>query len=305
MPRLPRLRQGQIPARMKSELPPSSLSLADLLRLADRRLSAIDFGRLTAEALLAHVLGLSRAQVLSRLQEPFPPELQPLWETLIERAAEGEPLAYLTGRREFYGLDFLVDRRVLVPRPETEQLVELGLQFLAEPAFTAGSRRVLDVGTGSGILAVTLAVKCPVARIVANDVSAGALAVARANAGRHGVEGRIAFVQSDLLSVFSPRSCDLLLANLPYIPSADLRALMVFRHEPALALDGGPDGLEPYRRLLADAPRVMAPGGRMLLEIEDRRGPATIALAQSVFPAARVDLHRDLAGLDRVVEIAL
>lgn len=290
---------------MKSELLPSAPSLADALRWADSRLSAIEFGRLTAEALLAHVLGLSRAQMLSRLEEPIPPERQMLWQALVERAAGGEPLAYLTGRREFYGLDFSVDRRVLVPRPETEQLVELGLKFLADSASGAGSRRVLDVGTGSGILAVTLAVKWQAAWIVASDVSAGALRVARGNAARHGVLERVVFVQSDLLSAFSPGSCDLLVANLPYIPSADLHALAVFRHEPALALDGGSDGLEPYRRLLAEAPRVMRPGGRMLLEIEDKRGPAAKALAQSVFSVAQVDLHRDLAGLDRVVEIAL
>jgi len=294
-----------MPTGMKSELVPTAPSLADVLRWADRRLSTIEFGRLTAEALLAHVLGLSRAQVLSRPEEPFPPELQPVWQALVERAAEGEPLAYVTGRREFYGLDFSVDRCVLVPRPETEQLVELGLKFLAESASAAGSRRVLDVGTGSGILAITLAVKSHAARIVASDVSAGALRVARANAAQHGVLGRVVFVQSDLLLAFSPGSCDLLVANLPYIPSADLRALAVFRHEPALALDGGPDGLEPYRRLLAEAPRVMRPGGRMLLEIEDRRGPAAKALAQSVFSAAQVDIRRDLAGLDRVVDIAL
>jgi release factor glutamine methyltransferase len=198
-----------------------------------------------------------------------------------------------------------VDKRVLVPRPETEQLVELGRKFLAEIAPGAAARRVLDVGTGSGILAVTLAVKCPSAQIVASDISDGALRVARANAVRHGVEGRVAFVESDLLSAFAPGWCELLVANLPYIPSADLRGLAVFRHEPALALDGGPDGLGPYRRLMAEAPRVMTPGGRMVLEIEHRCGPRAKALAESALPEARVAVHRDLADLDRVVEITL
>jgi release factor glutamine methyltransferase len=283
----------------------SASSLAEALRSAERALRGIDFGRLTAEVLLAQVLGLSRAQLLSRLEQPFPLQRRPALDRLIERAAEGEPLAYLTGRREFCGLDFEVDARVLVPRPETEQLVELGLEFLAQTPAGPQGGRVLDVGTGSGILAVTLAVKCPAARLVASDLSAGALAVARSNAARHGVAGRIRFVQSDLLSAFSPQACDLLLANLPYIPSADLRNLAVFKHEPTLALDGGPDGLELVGRLLAEAPRVMAAGGRLLLEIEDTRGPAAKARAQSVFPSARVTLHPDLAGLDRVVEVRL
>ncbi len=280
-------------------------SLGDTLRAADRALSVVSFGRLTAEALLAHVLGLSRAQVLARLEQPFPPKLRPALESLIARAAEGEPLAYLIGQREFCGLDFSVDARVLVPRPETEQLVERGLEFLMKPPARPEGWRVCDVGTGSGNLAITLAVKCSAAKIIASDISAEALAVARANAVRHQVAGQIVFVQSDLLSAFRPRACDLLVANLPYIPSATLRGLAVSRYEPALALDGGPDGLEHYGRLLAQAPRVMETGGRLLLEIEDTRGQAARELAQATFPMARVQLHRDLAGLDRIVEIVL
>jgi len=283
----------------------SAPSLGETLRAADRALSGVSFGRLTAEALLAYVLGISRAQVLARLEQPFPPRLRPALESLIARAAEGEPLAYLTGRREFCGLDFSVDGRVLVPRPETEQLAERGLQFLKRLPARPGGWRVFDVGTGSGNLAITLAVKCATAKIIASDISAEALVVARANAVRHQVAGQIVFVQSDLLSAFRPRACDLLVANLPYIPSATLRSLAVSKHEPPLALDGGPDGLELYRRLLADAPRVMEAGGQLLLEIEDTRGRAARELAQAAFPHAHVALHPDLAGLDRVVDIAL
>jgi release factor glutamine methyltransferase len=280
------------------------LSLGQALRSAGQALSAIEFGRLTAEALVAHVLGLSRAQLLSRLEQPFPHHLKTYLDRLIERAADGEPLAYLTGQREFSGLDFRVDARVLVPRPETEQLVELAVKHVAGPPPAAGWR-IWDVGTGSGILAITLALKCPAAQVVASDLSADALAVAQANARQHGVAGRVHFVHGDLLSACARGWVDLLLANLPYIPSAALRDLPVFRHEPRLALDGGGDGLELYRRLLTQAPHALAPGGRMLLEIEDTCGQAAVALAQSAFPAASVSLHPDLAGLDRVVEVRL
>lgn len=291
---------GPLPAEA-----PGAASLSETLRAADRALSGVSFGRLTAEALLAHVLGISRAQVLARLEQPFPPRLRPALESLIARAAEGEPLAYLTGRREFCGLDFLVDGRVLVPRPETEQLAERGLEFLKRLPARPGGWRVFDIGTGSGNLAVTLAVRCAAAKIIASDISAEALVVARANAVRHQVAGQIVFVQSDLLSAFRPRACDLLVANLPYIPSAALRSLAVSKHEPTLALDGGPDGLELYRRLLAEAPRVMEAGGRLLLEVEDTRGQAAREVAQTAFSHAHVTLHSDLAGLDRVVDIAL
>jgi release factor glutamine methyltransferase len=296
---------------LKAEGAPLHPSLGEALRSAAGRLAPADSPRLTAEALLAHLLGLTRAQLLSRLEQPLPADLAAPLERLVARAAGGEPLAYLTGHREFYGLDFAVDARVLVPRPETELLIDLALAV--ESPLTQLSRpHVLDVGTGSGALAVPLAVKCPRARLVATDISAGALAVACANAARHHVADRISFIQGDLLSAFplqpSPASLhpfDLLVANLPYIPSAELRRLPVAKHEPRLALDGGPDGLEPLRRLLADAPCVLAPGGRLALEIEATCGEAAAALARAAFPTARVWVHQDLAGLDRAVEIVL
>ncbi len=276
------------------------LTLGEALRQATARLSSLDAPRITAEALLAHCLGLTRAQLLARLAESLPASAQADWESRVARAAEGEPLAYLTGQREFCGLDFAVDARVLVPRPETELLIDLA---------RAGRppRRWVDVGTGSGILAVTLAAAYPATHGVAIDLSAGALAVARANATRHRVAGRLRFVQGDLLSALAAGTLpfDLLVANLPYIPSAGLDRLPGLKHEPHLALDGGPDGLALIGRLLTQAPRVMAPGGRLLLEIEDTSGAAAVALARAAFPAAQVQLHRDWAGLDRGLEIRL
>jgi len=264
-----------------------------------------DSPRLTAEVLLAHTLGLTRAQLLARPEQSLSPEQQARYAALVSRAAAGEPLAYLTGVREFHGLDFAVDARVLVPRPETELLADLALRFLTTDNSANKETRVLDVGTGSGCLAVTIAVKHPAASVTATDVSEEALAVARANAERHGVAQRISFFRSDLLSSFFllPSSFDLLCANLPYIASEELRDLAVARHEPRLALDGGPDGLLWIRRLLVDAPRALRPGGRLLLEIGATQGAAVTALAQAAFPHGHVTVHRDLAGLDRIVSV--
>lgn len=262
-----------------------------------------DAPRLTAEALLAHVLGQTRTQVLAQRAPALTPRQHTIFAALIQRAARGEPLAYLTGRREFHGLDFAVDARVLVPRPETELLVDQALAFLA--ARPPAAQRVLDVGTGSGCIAVTVAVKQPAARVTAVELSADALAVARANAERHGVAGRITFIQSDLLDRLDPPppGFDVVCANLPYIPTETARALPVAEHEPLLALDGGPDGLGLIRRLLADLPGRLNPGGQVLLEIDSSTGPAAVAAAQAAFPDARVARLPDLAGLDRIVTL--
>jgi release factor glutamine methyltransferase len=301
-------------------LPPATFELLNRATLA---LHDTDSPRLTAEVLLAHVLGVSRTQLLSHPEQPIAPEALTEFERLLARAATGEPLAYLTGHREFYGLDFLIDSRVLVPRPETELLIDLALSTFhpitpspRHPVTLSCTPNILDIGTGSGCLAITLAKHLPSAHLTAVDISPDALALARLNAQRHGVSDRITFLQSDLLSSFvlrpsssvlrPPSLVSLLTANLPYIASEELRHLPVSKHEPALALDGGPDGLALIRRLLMDAPRVMAPNGRLLLEIGSTQGAAVAALARAAFPTAEaVGVHQDLAGLDRVVEITL
>lgn len=285
-------------------------SLGGAQRQATEALAHIDSPALTAQALLGHVLGLSRAQVLARPEQELTGEQTAALAGLVARAAAGEPLAYLTGRREFYGLDFEVDSNVLVPRPETELLVELALRLSPPP------RRLVDVGTGSGCLAVTLAVRLPKALVTATDVSPGALAVARRNAERHGVADRISFARADLLkdlaigmdegrsaSSIPIETPDLIVANLPYIDSEELTTLPVAAHEPRLALDGGPGGLMLIERLLVQAPRVLAPGGVVLLEIGAGQGQRAAALGQAAFPGAAVMLHADWAGLERVVEI--
>lgn len=275
----------------------SAQAIGAALRAATDQIRAggVDSPRLTAEVLLAHVLGLGRAQLLARLEQPLAgPDAASYW-ALVARAAADTPLAYLTGRREFFGLEFDVDESVLVPRPETELLVEVALEGLA-----TGPAHVIDVGTGSGNIGVTLAVKRQAIRVTAIDRSAVALAIARRNAERHGVDQRMRFFEQDLLDP-SPPPADLICANLPYIPSADVATLAVSRHEPKLALDGGPDGLDLIRRLIAQSGTVLTPVGRLVLEIEARQGPAVSALCRDAFPRAAVRVLRDFANLDRVV----
>ncbi len=301
---------------VRHQPPSGGSSVFTALQAARVQLATLDDGDVTAAALLARVTGLTRTQILARPEAPLTAEQSAAFAGLVARAALGEPLAYLTGQREFYGLEFEVDPRVLVPRPETERLVDLAL--------AARPRRVLDVGTGSGCIAVTLAVHLPQAALVATDLSPQALAVARRNAERHGVADRIQFIQSDLLdfwlvpasslyvgtggsltSHLSPliSQFDLIAANLPYIDRAALPGLPVAHFEPRLALDGGPGGLTLVERLLAQAPGLLAAEGRLLLEIGADQGPAALRLARAAFPEAEARVERDLAGLGRVLAI--
>jgi release factor glutamine methyltransferase len=250
-----------------------------------------------AQLLLAHVLGKTREWVMAHADAPLTPEQTEQYKALIAQAEQGVPLPYLLGHWEFFGIDFKVSPAVLIPRPETELLVERALLY--EP------QRIADVGTGSGIIAVTLAVKIPQAQIVASDRSAEALAVAKANADQQGVAERINFIKSDLLESYPAQQFDLICANLPYIPSADLNGLPVAEHEPRLAFDGGADGLDLIRRLLSQAKDFLTPSGRLLLEIEYRQGETGAALAQAAFPKAQVKVHQDLSGLDRLIEVSL
>lgn len=299
------------PRRMSSVLRPPT-SVDENLRRAALALEAagVDSPRLTAEVLLAHVSRLTRTQLLARLDQNLSSDALAHFDRLMGRATSGEPLAYLTGLREFFGLDFFVDAHVLIPRPETELLVDLALRspLLTRAKENSEPIRILDVGTGSGCIAVTLAVCLPSAHVTAVEVSPEALAVARRNAERHKVAYRVTLLQSNLLSAVTRSdqlsAFELLCANLPYIPSDELRQLLVAKHEPHVALDGGPDGLEVIRRFLLEAPRVVAPHGRVLLEIGATQGAAVSDLARAAFPQGIVEVHKDLAGLDRVVSIA-
>jgi len=276
-------------------------TIAAALRAAADRLAAarVDTPRLDAEVLLRHVLGLDRAALFVRLHDVLERTDAAAFGYLIERRLTGEPVAYLTGEREFMGLPFIVDSAVLVPRPETELLVEWALGWLAtRPAAT-----VLDVGTGSGAIALGLAAHLFAnwrGAIVATDVSAGALAVAAANRARLGLARRVPLVRGDL-ATWCRGPVDLLLANLPYLRPDQVAANPDLRAEPALALVGGADGLVLVRRLVADAPRLLAPGGALGLEIDPSQADAVRALIAASLPDAAIEVRPDLAGLARHV----
>ena len=244
---------------------PLNQKLALTLRRAIETLAAagIDSARLDAEVLLAHVLGTDRSWLFAHPDAPLSAEKYTRFEKLIARRAKFEPVAYLIGEREFFGLPFFVSPAVLIPRPETELLVETALARLPKTA-----ARVLDVGTGSGCIAVTLAVHRPAWHVIAGDISVAALAVARKNIRRHGVSARVSPVQADLLSAFSGR-VDAIVSNPPYINPRQKTELppAVRDFEPSGALFSPESGLAHLRRLLAGAGRLLSGGGLLLVEI--------------------------------------
>ncbi len=283
-------------------------TVGEALRAARRRFDAagVETAGLDAQVLLGHVLGVERAWLIAHPEAVLTPDQAAAFERLVQGREARQPVAYLTGRREFYGLDFGVDERVLVPRPETELLVERAIALVNAWRARYGQwPRVVDVGTGSGAIGVSLAVALPALPWVdLVDASPAALQVARANAERHGVAERLRFWAGDLLAPL-PTPVDLALANLPYI-EADVIATLApeVQREPRLALDGGPDGLDPFRRLFVQVPAHVAPGGALLLEIGAGQGAAVARLAQVLHPQS-VMVHPDLAGLDRLVEVHL
>ena len=264
----------------------------------------VDTPRLDAELLLCHVLGWTRASLYAHPERLLSKEEGERLQRLIIRRVQREPLAYLTKRKEFYGLEFLVDRRVLIPRPETELLVELAVARLRARLRTDTVQIVADVGTGCGTIAVSVAIQIPAAKVYALDVSPEALEVARINCQRHGVTGRIEIVRGDLLAPLDER-VDLLLANLPYIARSEFATLQpeIVKYERRVALDGGQDGMDSIRRLLEQAADHLAPGASIMLEIESGQGTVGRAIASRFFPDARIEVHPDYAGHDRVLEI--
>ncbi len=274
--------------------------IGSALHWAAARLAPVtESPRLEAALLLAHLLDVGRTYLLAHPEQPLSPTVVQAYTRLVERRAAHEPLPYLLGQIEFYGLEFVLTPDVLIPRPETELLVERALDWLhAHPR-----ARVVDVGTGSGCIAVTLARHAPTAHLVATDLSAAALAVAYVNTRRHGVIERLALVRADLLrSLAGP--LDLIVSNPPYVSTREWDALPPsVRREPRLALLAGPDGLDALRRLLHQAARRLRPGGLLLAEIGETQGEAAMALATGSFPGASVDLLTDLAGKDRILVV--
>jgi release factor glutamine methyltransferase len=251
--------------------------------------------------LLGHVLQKPKTWVLAHPETHLNPDQKAELERLVRRLEKGEPLPYLTGKQAFFGLDFAVSPAVLIPRPETELLVEEALHWLAEhPA----ANSAVDVGTGSGCIAVTMATRNPSLQITSTDISGKALKVAKKNAENHQVKAQIVFEQTDLFPV-GTQTFDLVCANLPYIPSKKLPEVNTIDFEPTLALDGGEDGLDLIRRLLAHLSQRLNCPGLALLETEATLGAETLSLARNAFPQADVRLLKDLAGLDRLVRVEI
>ena len=267
--------------------------------------AGIDDASLESEVLLRHALGIDRATFFASLEEQSLEEHPDdsalgLAQALVGRREGGEPLAYILGRREFYGLDLLVTPTVLIPRQETELLVDTILEL-------GGGRSGLtlaDVGTGSGAIAVAAAVNLPGSRVYATDSSEAALRVAKDNCRRHHVEDRVELRHGDLLHPWDV-PVDLIASNPPYVMTGEIEGLdREVRREPIEALDGGPDGLGVMRRLFEQAPAALRPGGAMLVEIDPRQLKAVISLASATFPGGRVSYRGDLSGLPRVVVVA-
>ncbi len=281
------------------------LNIREALRRGSRLLAeaSSEEASLEAELLLAHALSTDRSRLYQRLRDGLPPDAESAFDALIQRRLNHEPTPYILGRKEFYGLELEVTPAAIIPRPETETLVELVIASVR--ARGAGRRtRVAAVGVGCGAIAVPLAVHLPEADLIATDISPDALALARRNAERHRVAERIRFLHGDLLAPLDA-PVDVIAANLPYVRTGDFEAgpPEIREHEPRLGLDGGPDGLRLITRLLRDAPPCLKPGGALFAEIGEERGKGALSLARESFPEARIEVKRDLSGLDRVLVV--
>jgi len=254
---------------------------------------------LDAQVLVAEILGRSRAWVLAHGEEEIATVEASAIQGALLRCREGEPLPYIIGWWEFFGRRFRVSSATLIPRPETESLVELALETLRG---VIREKRAADIGTGSGCIAVTLAAEIEAVRVVATDTSGAALRIAKMNAVDHEVEARVFFVRCDLLKGLEG-GYDVVCGNLPYIPTGELVRLPVSRWEPRLALDGGIDGLQFLRRLLTDLPRKLNAGGIALLEIGESQSDLAAALARQSLPGWGIQVQKDLAGRPRVLRI--
>lgn len=259
-----------------------------------------DTPRLDAEVLLRHALGIDRTRLFARMDDPIDPEQASAYLTLLGRRVAGEPIAYLTGEREFFGRPFKVGEGVLVPRPETELLVEWALGWLRKHPGAS----VIDVGTGSGAIALSLAAELGPdwpGRIVGVDASTAALAWARRNRVALGVDQQVKLVHGDLLAWAPAQSADLVLANLPYLTPEQLAENPWLAAEPDSALVSGEDGLELVRRAIADLPRVLRPGGAAGFEIDPSQAETIAALLAESLPGASIQTIADLAGHPRHV----
>jgi release factor glutamine methyltransferase len=280
------------------------VTLKQALARARKLLSAgkIEESELESEVLLKYTLGISRVELYQRLDlELSSIEEEKFW-SLIKRRLNNEPTAYITGHREFYGLDFHINPSVLIPRPETELLVERAIDTINNRYFSISA----DIGTGCGAVAISLAVNLPQVKIYATDISPDALNIALQNCRKHGVEDRITLISGDLLEPL-PEPVDLIVANLPYVRKSDLSGINTSNFEPKLALDGGEDGLEQIRRFIAQLKesKKLCPGGILLTEIGQGQSNTVASLLHQRFPLADIEVFQDLGGIERVVSLSL
>jgi len=287
---------------------PSENTIQNILSVANQRLTdaGCDTPRLDAELLLAHALDRDRTWLYTHPEAIPTKEQMATFEALLRRREQREPVAYLTGHREFYGLDFQVNPNVLIPRPETELLVETAIQLsetIPHPSrLTPPS--IADIGTGSGCIAIALAKNIPQTQLFAVDVSAKALQVAQHNAKQNSIFERITFLQGNLLMPLT-EPVDIIASNPPYVSQSELEVVMpeVKQYEPTLALDGGKDGLDIIEELLLQAREKLNPDGCLLVEIGAFQGAAVTHLAKKTFSEARIEIKQDLAGLDRLLVV--
>jgi len=283
------------------------LTISEALHRASKTLAAhsIEDASLEAELLLMHILGIDRARLYARLGEEISADDAQALAQLVQRRLRHEPAAYIIGHREFFGHDFFVAPGVLIPRPESELLVQAAFDFVQE-GLLHGHPIIADIGTGCGAIAISLALLLPEAKIYATDISPQALEIARVNRDKHGVQDRVHLLQGDLLAPL-PEPVDIIVANLPYIKEEDWGKLSaeIRMYEPRVALVGGRDGLDGVRRLLIEANEKLRCGGLILLEIGVGQGPAAASSAKSLFPGARIELARDLGGRERVLKVVL
>jgi release factor glutamine methyltransferase len=282
------------------------LSIGSTLTAARLRLEAagIDDAALEAEVLLRHALGLTRAELLARLGDEIDQAPGCMFDELLERRLHHEPTAYITGVREFFGLEFEVTPATLIPRPESELLVEAAIEVAKPRGRIRRGPVIADVGTGSGAVAIALALNVARSDVYGIDVSGDALAVAARNAERLGAT-RLLLYRGHLLTPM-PEFADVIVANLPYVTTTDWQALPpeIREHEPRAALDGGDDGLDVIRELLAEAPRFLRPRGCVCIEFGAGQTEAVKDAARTCFPGYALQVRKDLAGIDRVLVIS-
>ncbi len=276
------------------------MTIVQVLSQARDRLKnqSISDAALESEVLLRHALKIDRVALYLEMRQELTAREETIFQRLVERRLNGEPLAYITGEREFFGLDYYVNHNVLIPRPETEIMVARALA-LAE---NSKIETIADIGTGCGEIAITLALKLDRVRVYATDISVRALEVAVANARRHGVLHKTQFLNGDLLAAL-PEACDLIAANLPYVKETEITGSI--EAEPRLALDGGRDGLKLIKRLCLTAHSRLKNQGHLLLEIGRGQGAEVKKHLEMLYPSAKIEIIPDLAGIDRVVSLAL